>query len=196
MPLWLLWWSALQMVRPAFSRLRTFLWFATAVAGFTVRTELSGVTSIVRALKFRPKCYENLIRNLHSAYYAARKIANGLLEQNNHLITRVKSNAVAYAPYVAQGAKKRGRPRLYGRKIALRTLINDTNGMQQAQSPVYGDQKVTLNYLVRDLLWRPMGQLVRFVVVLHPSRGSILLMSTDTSLSAIDIIRTYGLRFK
>jgi hypothetical protein len=62
------------------------------------------------------------------AYYAARKIANGLLEQNNHLITRVKSNAVAYAPYVAQGTQKRGRPRLYGQKIALRTLLNDPIG--------------------------------------------------------------------
>ena len=59
MPLWVLWWNALQLVRPAFSRLRTFLWFATAVAGFTVRTELLGVTSIVRALKLRPKCYEH-----------------------------------------------------------------------------------------------------------------------------------------
>jgi hypothetical protein len=59
MPLWVLWWNALQLVRPAFSRLRTFLWFATAVAGFTVRTELLGVTSIVRALKLRAKCYEH-----------------------------------------------------------------------------------------------------------------------------------------
>ena len=322
MPLWLLWWSALQLVRPAFTRLRTFLWFATAVAGFTVRTELLGVTSIVRALKLRRKCYENLIRNLHSsavrldelialwtravlrlfpsplrvndrlvivgdgikvpkrgrkmpgvkllhqqsenkaeyirghslqavsvlvqaagsvlavpllmriheglvwsnrdrrtlldkmlgllkivavqdpfyfvgdAYYAARKIAKGLLEQNNHLITRVKSNAVAYTPYVAPGPKKRGRPRLYGQKIALRTLLKDTAAMQQVPSPVYGEQKITLSYVLRDLLWRPTGQLVRFVVVVHPLRGSIFLMSTDTTLSAIDIIRIYGLRFK
>ena len=29
------------------------------------------------------------------AYYAACKIASGLLEQNNRLVTRVKSNAVA-----------------------------------------------------------------------------------------------------
>jgi hypothetical protein len=36
MPLWLLWWSTLQMVRPAFSGLRTFL-CATGVAAFTVR---------------------------------------------------------------------------------------------------------------------------------------------------------------
>src|SRR5450631_3349208 len=130
------------------------------------------------------------------AYYAAGKIAIGLVRQNNHLITRVKSNAVAYAPFVPQGPKKRGRPRLYGQKIALRTLLNDRTGMQQAPSPVYGEQKITLNFHVRDLLWRPTGRLVRFVAVVHPARGSCLLMSTDTTLSAIDIIRAYGLRFK
>ncbi|WP_157697877.1 hypothetical protein [Caballeronia calidae] len=37
------------------------------------------------------------------AYYAARKIVKGLRDQDNHLVTRVKSNAVAYAPYVQQG---------------------------------------------------------------------------------------------
>jgi len=57
MSLWMLWWNAIWMLRPAFSRLRTFLWFAAAVAGFTVRTELLGVTSIVRALNLDPRCY-------------------------------------------------------------------------------------------------------------------------------------------
>src|SRR6516164_3151695 len=42
----------------------------------------------------------------------------------------------------------------------------------------------------------PAGQLVRFVAVVHPTRGSWLLMSTDLSLSAMEIIRIYGLRFK
>jgi hypothetical protein len=37
---------------------------------------------------------------------------------------------------------------------------------------------------------------VRFVAVVHPTRGSWLLMSTDLSLSAMEIIRIYGLRFK
>src|SRR3954465_5309904 len=40
MSLWMHWWNAIWRLRPAFSRLQTFLWFATAVAGFTVRTEL------------------------------------------------------------------------------------------------------------------------------------------------------------
>ena len=32
---------------PGVLRLETFLWFATAVAGFAVRTDMLGVTSIV-----------------------------------------------------------------------------------------------------------------------------------------------------
>jgi len=47
MSLWIAWWDAIWWLRPAFSRLRSFMWFATAVAGLTVRTELLGVTSIV-----------------------------------------------------------------------------------------------------------------------------------------------------
>ena len=55
--LWGIWWNAILLLRPAFSRLRTFMWFVTAVAGLTVRLELLGVTSIVRALNLRPRLY-------------------------------------------------------------------------------------------------------------------------------------------
>jgi hypothetical protein len=55
---------------------------------------------------------------------------------------------------------------------------------------------VILRFRAADLLWRPVGILVRFVVVLHPQRGAILLRCTDLSLSPLDIIRIYGLRFK
>ncbi len=318
------WWDAIWLLRPAFSRLRTYLWFATAVAGLTVRTELLGVTSIVRALTLRSRFYNKLLDNFHSngvqldrlaarwtqtalrlfpdplrvngrrvlvgdgikvpkcgkkmpgvkllhqqsdsntkpeyimghslqavsllvraaqsvfavplaariheglvwsnrdrrtlldkmlillgivalkdpfyfvadAYYAAGKMVNGLLAQNNHLVTRVKSNAVAYAPYLPQGPRKRGRPRVYGTKIKLKALLNGPQPMPTAASPVYGEHNVTIEYRVGDLLWRPVGRLVRFVAVRHPSRGACLLLCTDLSLPAIEIIRLYGLRFK
>ncbi len=324
MSLWMAWWNAIWLLRPAFSRLRSFMWFATAVAGLTVRTELLGVTSIVRALKLRARLYHKLLDSFHSgavkldrlsglwtqavlrlfpeplrvngrrvlvgdgikvpkcgkkmpgvkllhqqsdsntkpeyimghslqavsvlvqaaqsvfavplavriheglvwsnrdrrtlldkmlalieivaikepfyfvadAYYATRKIINGLLDQNNHLISRVRSNAVAYAPYLHSGPRKRGRPRFYGTKVKLKSLLNDPKPTHSAASPVYGEHNVTIQYRVCDLLWRPVGRLVRFVAVIHPSRGSCLLMCTDLSLSAIEIIRLYGLRFK
>jgi hypothetical protein len=324
MSLWLHWWSAIQMLRPAFSRLRTFLWFSTAVAGITVRTDLLGVTSIVRALALKPRFYGPLLDLFHSsavkldqvsalwtqaalrlfpapvrvngrlvlvgdgikipkrgkkmpavkllhqqsdsntkpeyimghslqavtllvsaaqsvfavplavrihegvvwsnrdrrtlldkmlgllaltaiqepfyfvadAFYAARKTARGLLAQGNYLVTRVRSNAVAYTTCSQQGPRKRGRPRLYGEKVQLRSLLSDPRALQQAQSPVYGERDVTIQYRVCDLIWRPAGQLVRFVAVCHPTRGRCLLMCTDVSLSPTEIIRLYGLRFK
>ena len=322
--LWGLWWDAILPLRPAFSRLRSFLWFATIVAGLTVRTELAGVTSIIRALNLQPRLYNKLCDHFHSsalkldrlsalwtqavlrlfpgplrvngrlvlvgdgikigkrgkkmpavkllhqqsesntkpeyimghslqavsllvqaaqsvfavplavrihqglvwsnrdrrtlldkmlallgilaikdpfyfvpdAYYATYKIVNGLLKDGNHLVTRVKSNAVAYAVPKPKGRRKRGRPALYGKKIRLKTLLQDKASMQKMASPVYGERDVTLQYRVCDLLWRPVGRIVRFVVVVHPTRGACLLMCTDTSLYPIDIIRLYGLRFK
>jgi DDE superfamily endonuclease len=324
MSLWLLWWNAIRQLRPAFTRLQTFLWFVTTAAGFTVRTEHLGVTSIVRALNLDPRRYASLVRHFGSsavkidqltalwtslvlrllpqalrvngryvlvgdgikipkcgrkmpgvkllhqqsesntkpeyitghslqavsllvqaassvfavplaarihegvvwsnrdrrtlldkmitllgitavdrpfyfvadAYYGAQKIIAGLLKQNNHLVTRLKSNAVAWTPYQHRGPRKRGAPRKYGKKLKVKSLLNDPAAFQKANSPVYGENKLTIQYRVRDLLWRPAGRIVRFVAVIHPTRGSLLLMCTDTSLSAIDIIRLYGLRFK
>jgi hypothetical protein len=64
--LWNSWWDAIRPLRLAFSRVRTFLWFATAVAGLTVRTELAGVTSIIRALNLQPRLYNKLCDHFHS----------------------------------------------------------------------------------------------------------------------------------
>src|SRR5258707_9455945 len=64
--LWSCWWNAIQLLRPAFSRLSTFMWFATIVAGITVRVDTLGVTSIVGALDLRPKLYHRLLAHFHS----------------------------------------------------------------------------------------------------------------------------------
>jgi hypothetical protein len=129
------------------------------------------------------------------AYYAAHPIILGLLERGNHLITRVKTNAVGYTQHVHEGPRKKGRPRFYDEKVPLSSLRKKRDAFQTVTSPLYGEQNVILHYIVRDLLWKPVGRLVRFVIVVHP-KGTWYLLSTDTSLEALEIIRIYGLRFR
>jgi hypothetical protein len=79
---------------------------------------------------------------------------------------------------------------------AVNSLLSDVQSMEEATADVYGERGVKIRYRVRDLMWRPVGQLVRFVAVVHPTRGKILLMTTDLTLCPLDVIRIYGLRFK
>ncbi len=132
------------------------------------------------------------------AYYACRTMALGLTAAGSHLISRLRKNAVAYEPVLKTGAKrKRGRPRLYGRKIRLFSLFDGPDqGWTTVESPVYGEKGVPIRYLCFDLVWRPIRRLARFVCVEHPKRGRVLFLCTDLTLHPVEVIRLYGLRFK
>ena len=131
------------------------------------------------------------------AYYNAKKVLIGLINTGNHMITRMRSNAIAWKPYRGKRKpKSKGRPRKYGKKVLLRKLFDNLQEFKSMRSPVYGEKKVSVQYLVCDLLLRPFAIEVRIVLVVHPKRGRIILLTTDRALSAREIICIYGKRFK
>lgn len=130
------------------------------------------------------------------AYYANGKMIKPLLRRRQHLISRAKSNAVAYETPPKKKKKAPGRPKKYGNKIKLSKLFDRQQDWESMKSPIYGESNVVIACKTVDLLWKPSGTLVRFVLVVHPTRGKCILMTTDISLTAQQVIEIYGLRFK
>jgi uncharacterized membrane protein len=111
-----------------------------------------------------------------------------------HIVTRAKNNAVAYADPPAETGG-RGRPRKYGPKLKLMALFESrTAAFEQTVIELYGCCK-TVSFLCLDLIWKPVGEKIRFVLVMDGDERFIL-MCSDLTLSAPDILRAYSLRFK
>src|SRR5439155_25908075 len=130
------------------------------------------------------------------AYYASRKVILPLLFEGHHLITRARINTTGWRPARRPKERRRGRPRIYGEKLHLRDLFRQKKSFVSARSPVYGEQGIELAYRCVDLMWRPVGRLVRFVLVDHPQRGRIILLCSDLSIEPLRVIELYGYRFK
>ncbi len=327
MALWMEWYRCTKKLRPACSRSRTFMWMALCLAAMSIRTECLGVTSLIRAIGLKEKCYYRFLHVFHSSalkldlltacwvqlvtmlfrpltieqhkvlvvdglkvakegrkmpavkklhqesnnnskpeyiwghsfqvisllvegiagcafavplisrihegviftnrdkrtlmdkmvsalfsiteilkndiilaadsYYANKKVLIPLIKNGMHLVSRIRNNAVAYYPPIAPQKKgKKGRKKKYGRKVNLIDFFKNPQMFTSAVSPVYNEKKVVISYLSMDLLWRPIGQMVRFVLVNHPSRGKIILITTKLDLDPLKVIATYGYRFK
>ena len=74
MCLWMEWYHAVSALRPACARTRTFLWLVLVLAAMTVRTDLAGVTSLVRSHWLKPACYHRLLYFFHSPALDLRKL--------------------------------------------------------------------------------------------------------------------------
>lgn len=154
------------------------------------RTQLDHLVAMVTGLHVGRPFYL-----LGDAYYATRTVINGMLKSGQHLITSVRSNAVAYEAPVQPEKPGRGAPPKYGKKVYIRDLYSSPDAIDIA-SPLAGEKNVVIRCVVRNIYWKPAGVMVRFVAANHPTRGKKTILSTDTSLKLEDILRVYGLRFK
>jgi len=64
--LWIEWFRCVELLRPACSRLATFKWLCIALAGFTVRGDIAGVPSFVRALGLKDAACYSLLDLFHT----------------------------------------------------------------------------------------------------------------------------------
>ena len=121
---------------------------------------------------------------------------NQKFQEKVWVITRAKGNVVAYQQAPVKAPGQRGRPRKKGDKIKVSTLFEEkADQFVSASVEMYGREE-EVKYLYVDLLWgRGLYQPMRFVLVRYHHTKCIL-VSTDLSLTATDIIRLYSYRVK
>jgi len=111
-----------------------------------------------------------------------------------HIVTKAKSNCVGYLEdYPLYSGK--GRPRKKGTKVVMKELFPKEELFKKATLRLYG-QEQELSYYSIDLLWgNNHYQKLRFVLTVMNGAKSIL-VTTDLTLSPIQVIELYGFRSK
>jgi hypothetical protein len=111
------------------------------------------------------------------------------------VITRAKRVAVGYFEPEEQESKRRGRKRIYGKKVILKTLFEEKRAdFTKTTLMLYG-KKTIVHYLCVDLIQCPTRQRVRFVLSIIGNTHFIL-MSSSRALEGETIISLYAQRFK
>ena len=133
-----------------------------------------------------------LLKRLRELNEASGHHAENLLE----IVTKAKSNAVAYTKPHNACSRGRGRPRLKGEAVHLKDLWNDKGCFRRTTVHIYGREE-TVRYRCANLLWgKGIYQELRFVLAVLEDGERCILVSTDLTLSAAQIIELYGHRFK
>lgn len=110
-------------------------------------------------------------------------------EQLVHLITRAKDNTVAY--FVPQDGDKRFKQQDH---VKLMELFDHPSSFTTVELTLYGKPTI-IKYCCLNLLWKPIDDMIRFVLI-QDGESRFILMCSDLFLSPLTILKIYTFRSK
>ena len=194
-------WGCLGLVLEAGRRfVSTPLWASIheGLTGLTADASIPKTRRIVIMAQQVAHVFSQPAYLLLDAYFAAGSVlttARAVLlhgEPLIHPLARAKKTTVAFFPPPKKSHRGRGRPKKYGRKIRLFNLFDSQardRTFSSASAQVY-DRVETVRYRALNLLWKPVQDLVRFILIESP-RGRIVLITTDLQLDPLIALQLY-----
>ena len=126
--------------------------------------------------------------------YARHGFVQPVRSAGRHVISRLRSDAVFYDLPPARTKGHKGRPRKYGQKHKAREWAQKDQGWKETTLCLYG-KAATVTLKTRVVIQRTLAVRIRLVAVCWQHRPLVFLFSTDTTLSAPEIVRAYCARF-
>lgn len=128
--------------------------------------------------------------------YARKPFVQAIWVAGRHVVSRLRRDTVFYDLPPARKSKKRrrGAPRKYGRKHKAREWAATMQRWQAVTLRLYG-KEAHLRLKSRVVLQRTLKVKIRLVAIQWGDRPLVFLFSTDTQLTAGEIVRAYCARF-
>ena len=128
-----------------------------------------------------------------AVFRAAQSVYSVALKQPYlHILVRAKKNYVGYLPAPPKPPSRPGPQARYGEKVVLVECFDHEHLFDTAECQVYG-QRETVRLMTLSLLWKPLGEPLLFILAVT-SRGQLVLMSSDLTLSALNALELYCAR--
>jgi len=165
-----------------------------AVRGWRFRTKLELAARLVLWMSALVKKSGKTLWVVVDGGYAKRPFLKPVLAVGVVIVGRLRKDAGLrhLPPTVPRGKRRgRGRPPKYGKKkISLAKRAGQKKGWQQIECTLYG-QKVTKTYKTFLATWRPVGGLIR-VVLIKEDRGWLPIFCTDPDASVMEILEAFA----
>lgn len=137
-------------------------------------------------------CCKKKITVIADAFFSKSPFFAPLHEQGVFVLSRMRSDAVAYEPAAKPDKPGRGRPRKYGKKVKLRNLLKtETTSLLTAAKNGFTKE---FHFVVKDLLLKNFPVPVRILVI--EDIKPVILMSTNLGLDAKQMLEFYWGRFQ
>ena len=161
------------------------------IVGATVETMRFWDAAIAAILEVTQCLGEAAVRVVADAFYSKAPLLHGLRARGIHLVSRLRKDAGGWDDPALPSPGTRGRKPRYGCKWTLASLLTAETPIRDRLT-LYGKLTAVV-CVVRDVWRRDVVQKVR-VVVLEGAKEPVLLVSTDLTLSALQIIEISGAR--
>ena len=164
--------------------------------GRVFRKKTAIVVEMVKRLVPKFKAFGKPIEIIVDGGYAKDTVLIPLGQLDNVITTtRLRRDAVLFEILTPPTKRGRGRPRVYGDRIAMKSMVESDEGWETIECKLYGQvvKKRVKSFVAVSKLTK--GKPVRVVIIKEDDGTWVPLMCTDISRSAKEILESYGVRF-
>ncbi len=217
-------WGVVTLLAEAHKKIMSIPVFASIQQGFQDIAEWASPANtdhLIMGEELTDRDRSHVVQMVHCAFEAAKVLGRSLLVLDRYfltvpflqelkdlnekygsaedyllnVVTRCKINVAAYLQAPDKAEHQRGRPRKKGDKVKIAELFDDLSAFETMTMTIYG-KKQKVQYCTDIFLWgKGLYMPMRFVLTITGTTKAIF-VSTDTSMSAEEIITAYGVRFK